>query len=81
MRNAFADQARLEAESLAASIVAISDQPVGDALERLDAEQATIAEKESDVATIAQEVANVLARSTRLRNVIVRGVAGEAATS
>lgn len=77
MRNAFADQARLEAESLEAGIVAISERPVSDALAKLDAEQAAIATKDSQVAQIAQEVASVSARCTRLRNLIVRGVAGE----
>jgi tRNA U34 5-carboxymethylaminomethyl modifying GTPase MnmE/TrmE len=74
MRNAFADQARVEADSLEASIDAVSQGPVSDALARLDAEQAEISARESQTTQVAREVASLMERCTRLRSDLVRSV-------
>ena len=80
MRNAFADQAKLEAEHLEAGIVAISEGPVDEALAKLDAEQAFIAAEASQMEEIAREIALTTARCTRLRNAIMRGVEADLTT-
>lgn len=81
LRNAFADQAKLEADVLEASIVNISKGPVADALADLDSSVAEVAAVTSSKAALAKEVATLRARCTALRTVILSGVSHESAAT
>ncbi|WP_044561776.1 GTPase [Azospirillum sp. B4] len=74
LRNTFADQAKLEADTLEAGIIAISQGPVAEALATLDAEQAAVAVKGSQMEETARKIARVMERCTHLRNTIMRGI-------
>jgi hypothetical protein len=81
LRNAFADQAKVEAEALEAGIVKISQGPVAAALAELDAGAARIASTGSKKAALAMDIATLRGRCTRLRTQIVSGVELESAES
>ncbi len=80
LRNAFADQAKLEADSLEDHIVAVSQGPVTEALAQLDEATAEVAAKNSRMEETAREIACLMARCTRLRNDVMGGVEAEPAT-
>lgn len=77
LRNAFADQAKLEAEVLEASIVNISKGPIADALASLDSSAAEVAAISSSKAELANEVSTLRKRCTALRTGILSGVSHE----
>jgi hypothetical protein len=79
LRNAFADQAKLEAETLEAGIVSVSKGPMADALARLDAGAAEVAAANSTTSALAAEVSALRERCTVLRTGIMSGVAQETA--
>ncbi len=81
LRNAFADQAKLEANSLEAGIVAVSGGPVAKALAELDAETAAVAATNSRMEQTAIKIAFQRERCTRLRNAIMRGVEAESSAA
>jgi len=74
LRNAFADQAKVEAENLEAAIVKVSQGPVASALAALDADAAALADAHSGKEALAREISSVLERCTRLRNCMFGGV-------
>jgi len=74
LRNAFADQAKLEAELLEAGIVSVSKGPVADALAGLDAGAAEVAAANSTKSALASEVSALRERCTILRTGMLSGV-------
>lgn len=74
LRNAFAEQAKVEAEALEAAIVKVSQGPVASALDCLDASASEASEQDSAKKTRAMEIASLRGRCTRLRNQIMSGV-------
>lgn len=78
LRNAFADQAKLEADMLEAGIVAISKGPVASALAKLDGDAAEVASLNTSKATLAAEIATLRERCTALRTEIMSGVPSDA---
>jgi hypothetical protein len=79
LRNAFADQAVVEANCLEAGIIAVSQGPVAEALAQLHEATAAVAAKSSRMEETARKIARLMERCTRLRNAIIRGVEAEAA--
>jgi GTPase SAR1 family protein len=79
LRNAFADQAEVEANCLEAGIIDVSQGPVAEALAQLDESTATVAAKSSRMEETAIKIASLMERCTRLRNAIMRGVEAEPA--
>lgn len=77
LRNAFADQAKVEAEALEAGIVKISQGPVAAALANLDAGAAEVTSTGSRKVTLAADIATLRGRCTRLRTRIMSGVQPE----
>ena len=77
LRNAFAEQAKLEAEMLEAGIVSVSKGPVADTLAGLDAGAAQAAAASSTKMALASEVSALRERCTVLRTGILSGVSQE----
>lgn len=73
LRNAFAEQAKLEANALEDAVVKISDGPVSEALRGLDESAQDIAQSDARRDGLAAEVASILARCTELRTQFVNG--------
>jgi len=74
LRNAFADQAKVEAEALEAGIVRVSEGPVSAALSEIDSHALAITEAAADKATLFKEIGSLRARCTRLRTHLMTGV-------
>lgn len=74
LRNAFADQAKVEAEALEAGIVRVSEGPVAAALSEIDSHALAITEAAADKATLSKEIGSLRARCTRLRTHLMTGV-------
>lgn len=74
LRNAFAEQARLEANVLEASIDSVSEGPVADALASLNAETCHIAAENERATALSRDIGAVMQRCTRLRTLLVSGV-------
>lgn len=77
LRNAFAEQARLEAEVLEAGISSVSQGPVAAALASLDAQASQIAANNEHVTALASDIARLKQRCTSLRNLIIGWVSAE----
>lgn len=77
LRNTFADQAKLEAETLEAVIVSVSKGPVASALAGLDALAAEVASANTSKSAMAIEVSALRERCTLLRTGILGGVSQE----
>lgn len=74
LRNAFAEQARLEANVLEASIDSVSEGPVADALASLNAETCHIAAENERATALSRDIGAVMQRCTHLRTLLVSGV-------
>jgi hypothetical protein len=81
LRNAFADQAVVEANCLEAGIISVSQGPVAEALAQLDETTASVAAKSSRMEETARKIASLMGRCTHLRNAIMRGVEAEPAAA
>jgi DNA-binding transcriptional regulator YbjK len=77
LRNAFAEQARLEAEVLEAGISSVSQGPVAAALASLDAQASQVAANNEHVTALASDIASFKQRCTSLRNLIIGWVSTE----
>lgn len=73
LRNAFADQARVEAETLEAAIVDLSSGPVSGALGALDSDAAEIAAQGSVRLEMAKKISAVREHCTALRSRVMAG--------
>jgi hypothetical protein len=78
LRNAFADQTRVEADALEAVVLQVSRGPVSETLDALDAGSTDIASATSDRQALAQDLADVKARCTRLRSQLMSGTGDSA---
>ena len=74
LRNAFADQAKVEAAALEAGIVKISEGPVASALAGLDAAASEVAAVDFSRAQLVFQIDALKARCTRLRTLIMSWV-------
>ncbi|WP_029007531.1 GTPase [Azospirillum halopraeferens] len=83
LRNAFADQAKVEAEALEAVVLTVSQGPVRAGIEELDAEAERIACQRSERKELQQEIAALRRRCTALRDELLGGpgLAQEAAAT
>lgn len=81
LRNAFAEQAKLEANALEDAVVNISDGPVSAALRELDASARDIIQSGARRDGLATEVGAIRARCTELRTQLINGVSGSDARS
>lgn len=77
LRNAFADQAKVEAEALEAGIIRVAQGPFADALERMDAESEEISSTEATKATLSTAIVALRGRCTGLRSLMLGGVEHE----
>lgn len=73
LRNAFADQAKVEAEALEAVVLTVSQGPVRAGIEELDAEAERIACQRSERKELQQEIAALKRRCTALRDEFLGG--------
>jgi hypothetical protein len=77
LRNAFVDQAKLEANCLGDGIDTVSQGPVAKALKQLDETTAEVGLKSLQMEESAMKIASLMGRCTSLRNAIMGGVDAE----